>query len=142
MAAVGSPVRDALLLYDGVCGFCNRTVQLVLRHDHARLIRFAPLQGDTARTLLHAHPELIGTDSLVLVERDAAGERISVRSDGALRLAACLGWPWRALGILTLVPRPLRDWGYDRFATVRYRLFGRFDACPLPAPEVRARFLP
>ena len=130
-----------VLLYDGLCGFCDRTVRFVLRHDHARVLKFAPLQGEFARDVLQRHPALQGIDSLVLVERDAQGERASVRSEGALRLAGYFGWPWRALGVFRVVPRVLRDWCYDRFARIRYRVFGTFDACPLPAPEVRARFL-
>ena len=130
-----------VLLYDGLCGFCDRTVQFALKHDKPRLLRFAPLQGQYARDVLARHPGLHGIDSLVLVERDAQGERVSVRSEGALRLAGYLSWPWRALGAFRLVPRVLRDWGYDRFAKIRYRAFRKFDACPLPPAEVRARFL-
>lgn len=138
---VDSPVRDVVLLYDGLCGFCDRTVQFALKHDRARVLHFAALQGQYARDVLARHPGLQGIDSLVLVERDAQGERVSVRSEGALRLAGYLDWPWRAAGIFKLVPRVVSDWCYDAFARIRYRVFGKFDACPLPSPETRARFI-
>jgi predicted DCC family thiol-disulfide oxidoreductase YuxK len=68
-------------------------------------------------------------------------ERVRVRSDAVLALARYLGGAWRALTIFRLVPRPLRDLAYDVFARHRYRVFGRYSACPIPPPEVRARFL-
>ena len=132
-----------VLFYDGLCGFCDRTVQFVLERDAGGSMRFAPLQGIFASEILLQHPELRGTDSLVLVERrGASGEtRITTRSDAILKVAAYLGGPWRAVRLLRLLPRPLRDWGYDRFAASRYRLFGRLDSCRIPAPEARARFI-
>ena len=142
--AASTPTEPPVLLYDGLCGFCDHSVQFVLARDrHARL-RFAPLQGEFARGVLARHPELAGVDSLVLVERDAATgeERAFVRTDGALRVAHHLGGAWRLTALLRGVPRGLRDLAYDAFARVRYRVFGRHDACRLPAPEQRARFLP
>ncbi|MBF5043433.1 DUF393 domain-containing protein [Aggregicoccus sp. 17bor-14] len=139
-----SPDSDTpVLLYDGLCGFCDRAVQFVLARDrHARL-RFAPLQGEFARGVLERHPQLRQVDSLILVEPGAAAgeERVHVRSSGALRVAHYLGGAWRAAALLRVVPRPLRDLAYDAFARLRYRVFGRHDTCPIPAPEHRARFL-
>lgn len=137
-----SQSRDLVLLYDGLCGFCNGTVQFILARDHGGSMRFAPLQGDFARETFARHPDLRGIDSLVLVERGAtpADERVLVRSEAVLGIADYLGGAWRAARALRLVPRALRDWGYDLFARFRYRLFGRYDACPVPSPEVRARF--
>lgn len=132
-----------LLLYDGVCGFCDGTVQFVLRRDPGGPMRFATLQGTAARTVFARHQGLEGVDSLILVERAPSGaETVSVRSEAILRLCAYLGGVWRLTSLLRIVPRPLRDWGYDVFARYRYRVFGRYDACPVPSAEVRARFLP
>ena len=132
-----------VLLYDGLCGFCDGTVQFILKHDRRGTLRFATLQGEYARGVIARHPELHGVDSLVFVEPadDSAGERISVRSAGALRLARYLGGPWHIARAVAIVPRFLRDWGYDRFARVRYRVFGRYDSCPIPSPAQRARFI-
>lgn len=132
-----------VLLYDGVCGFCDRTVRTVLRLDRAARIRFAPLQGGFASSVLKRHPSLDGVDSLVLVEPsdDAAIERVHVRTEAVLRVAYHLGGVWRTLALLRLVPRPLRDALYDAVARRRYQMFGRFETCPFPDPEVRSRFL-
>jgi len=132
-----------VLLYDGLCGFCDATVRFLLKHDRRGTLHFATLQGDFARALIARHPELKGVDSLVLVERDPAtgAETVHVRSAGALRVARYLGGAWHLARALAIVPRVLRDWAYDAFARVRYRVFGRYDACPLPSPEQRARFI-
>jgi len=131
------------LLYDGLCGFCDRTVRLLLRVDPRGAFRFAPLGGTFASDVLSRHPHLANVDSIVLVEPDSecGRERVWVRSAALLHTASDLGGAWRLLTILWLIPRPLRDWGYDVFARRRYRLFGRFAACPVPPPEVRTRFL-
>ena len=131
-----------VLLYDGLCGFCDGTVQFILQHDRRGALRFATLQGDFARGVIERHPELAGVDSLVLVERAASGEeRIYVRSEGALQVAKYLGGAWTLARGLRIVPRFLRDLVYDGFARVRYRVFGRYDACPIPSAEQRARFI-
>lgn len=132
-----------VLLYDGLCGFCDWTVQFVLRRDRRGSMRFATLQGGFAREVIARHPELAGVDSLILVERDPATgqERVSARSTGALRVAKYLGGAWHLTQAFYLVPRFLRDWAYDVFARHRYRVFGRYDTCPLPSPEDRERFL-
>jgi predicted DCC family thiol-disulfide oxidoreductase YuxK len=128
-------------LYDGLCGFCNGTVRYVLAHDRHGSMRFAPLQGEFAAGVFSRHPELHDLDSLVLVENASGVERVWVQSDALLRIAAYLGGGFRVVRLLRIVPRFLRDAGYALFARFRYRWFGRYDACPLPPPDVRARFL-
>jgi predicted DCC family thiol-disulfide oxidoreductase YuxK len=132
-----------VLLYDGLCGFCDGTVQFILRHDRKGMLRFATLQGDYAREVFARHPEIAGVDSLVLVEPDpvTGAERVHVRSSGALAVARYLGGPWHLARATAIVPRFLRDLAYDRFARIRYRVFGRYDSCPIPTPEQRARFI-
>ena len=132
-----------MLLYDGLCGFCDGTVQFILRHDRRKTLRFATLQGEYAREIFARHPEIAGVDSLVLVERDpsSGSERVFVRSAGALRVAKYLGGVWHLARVIAIVPRFIRDFGYDAFARVRYRVFGQYDSCPIPTPEQRARFI-
>jgi predicted DCC family thiol-disulfide oxidoreductase YuxK len=132
-----------VLLYDGVCGFCDATVQFIIERDRRAEMLFAPLQGPFAADVLGRHPELRGVDSLILVQRNSAGtEVVSARSEAVVRIGEYLGRGWGLARVLRIVPRFLRDAGYDLFARFRYRLFGRMDSCPIPAPEVRARFLP
>ena len=131
-----------VLLYDGVCGFCNSAVQTILRLDRHGTLQFAALDSDVARGVIARHPYLADVDSVVFVEQlGQPGERVAIRSAAALRVADYLGGPWRGLLVAGLIPKPARDWLYDGFARVRYRVFGTHDTCPIPAPEVRERFL-
>jgi predicted DCC family thiol-disulfide oxidoreductase YuxK len=130
-----------VLLYDGVCGFCNKTVQMILDRDRRGTLRFAALQSDYGRAVVRRHGELEGVDSVVFVEGAAGGERVFVRSEAALKVAAYLGGLWKVFLCAYVVPRPLRDYLYDLFARNRYRVFGKYDQCMLPPAEARARFL-
>lgn len=127
---------DRIVYFDGVCGLCNGFVDFVMARDHGRVHRFATLQGETAK-------EKLGQDqgdlrTVVLVE----GPVHYHKSDAALRIIAALGGAWSAARLLLLLPRGLRDWGYDFVAANRYRWFGRKDACRMPTAGERARFLP
>jgi len=135
--SAGAPV----LLYDGVCGFCNKSVQLILDHDRRGEMRFAALQSDYGRAVIARHPELRSVDSVVFVEQGPGGERTYMRSEAALKVAAYLGGFWRVFLAAKILPRVVRDYLYDLFARHRYRVFGKYDSCMLPPPEVRSRFL-
>ena len=137
------PTPRRLVLYDGVCVFCHRAVRRLLEIDREQRLRFAPLQGETAAALRRRHPEIPqGIDTLVYVECDGDTERVSLRSEAAFRLAAQLDSGWRRLTWLRPLPRALTDLAYRLFARLRYRIFGKLDACPLPSAEERSRFLP
>jgi predicted DCC family thiol-disulfide oxidoreductase YuxK len=131
-----------VLLYDGVCGICNWAVQFILRVDRRGTLRFAALDSTLATDVVARHPSLNDVDSLVYVEDPGQPtERVFVRSAAALRVLDYLGWPWTLLRATRVIPGPLRDRMYDGFAAIRYRAFGKHDTCPIPAPEVRQRFL-
>ena len=146
------PTHDAprtthLLLYDGTCGFCASSVQWVLRRDRRRTLRFAALQGETARPILARHPELASVDSVVWVEGSPealeARESVRVRSDAAVAVGMYLGGGWSvAAQLAALIPIAVRDWGYDLIARHRHKLTRNGPECLLPTPEERARFLP
>lgn len=139
-AAAPPALPEHLVLYDGLCGFCDVSVQWLLRHDPAGRLRFAPLQGETAAGILARHPELpSGLDSMVYVE---GGERVSWYSGAAFGILRVLPGAWRALSVFSVLPRWLTDLAYRLFARFRYRVWGRLDACRIPTPADRARFLP
>ena len=133
-----------ILLYDGTCGLCARSVQFVLRHERrAKTLRFASLQGAYGIDVRRRHPELEGVDSVIWYESAESGraERVLVRSDAALETLGYLGGGWRVLAMLGwAVPRALRDTVYDLVARHRHKLAGG-DVCVLPTPEERVRFL-
>ena len=135
--------NQPLLLYDGTCGFCQATVQFVLRHDRKRSLRFARLEGEHGRAVIETHPELEGIDSIVWVEENAntGASRVLTRSGAALRIVRYLGGAWLLLLVFREFPRPWRDRLYDFVARHRHRLMGRAESCLVPAEEDRHRFL-
>jgi predicted DCC family thiol-disulfide oxidoreductase YuxK len=128
-----------VVLYDGVCGLCARSVKWVLRHERDHAIQFAPLQGPTAAALRARHPR-IPTELDTIVYVDAG--RVYLRSKAFLQLAAHLRAPWRWAHAMRWFPGFVLDLGYRVVARVRYRIWGTVDACELPSPAHRARFLP
>lgn len=133
----------ALLLYDGVCALCNGVVAFLMKRDRGDRFRFAPLESDLGREVLarfgiHSFPEGV----VLLTDALTPKEQLYHRSDAFGAALERLSAPWRAMGrALRLVPRPLREWGYRMVARYRYRIFGRYDACPMPPPEQRTRLL-
>ena len=132
-----------IILYDGVCGLCNRLNQFVLQRDPAGMFRFAALQSGFAREALARHgkdPRELDT-FYVLADHAAPTERLLTKSAAALHILRRVGGVWRLGALLRLVPARLRDRGYDLVARHRYGLFGKYDACPLPRAEHTQRFI-
>ncbi len=132
-----------VILFDGVCGLCDRLVSFVIDHDTSRSFRFAALQSAFATEALarhRRHPRDLNT-LFVLCDFGTPRERVLLKSDGALLVLRELGGVWRAMALWSWVPRPIRDAVYDLVAVTRYRLFGRRDACRVPTVEERELFL-
>lgn len=132
-----------VVLYDGLCGFCDVSVQWILRHDAKGQFRFAALGGETATAIHARHPEIPrDLDSILLVEDDDGAERVTWHSRAVFGIARRLGGAWRVLAWFGVLPAFLTDLGYRAFARIRYRVWGRRDSCRIPRPEERSRFLP
>ena len=131
-------MMHAVILFDGVCNFCNGAVNFVIARDPSGYFKFAALQSEAGEELSDKYGiDKVETDSVVLIEDDQA----YLHSSAALRIVRKLPGAWPALYGFIIVPRPIRDWAYKLFAKNRYRLFGRQEQCMIPTPEVRARFL-
>lgn len=133
-----------IVLYDGVCALCNGFVRFVLARDRAGVFRFASLQSDLARTTLVRHgrtPDELST-LVVVLDHQRPTERLLDRSTAALFVLKHLPGAWRPFArVMTVIPSPVRNVVYNAVARIRYRTFGKYDACPLPAPEHHTRFL-
>jgi len=132
-----------LVLYDGVCGLCNRVIRFILKHDQERLFLFASIQSSLGQQLLRKNEikaEPLDTFYLITNYR-TEDTRLLTKSSAALVMARFLGWPWNLALILKPIPGRLLDLIYDLVARNRYRMFGRYEECPLPRPEHRERFL-
>jgi predicted DCC family thiol-disulfide oxidoreductase YuxK len=130
---------NTLVLYDGVCALCNGLVRFLLRHDANDEFRFAALQSDFARDLLAKHAT--NADDLNTVCVIPPSGALVTKSSAAIYVLSRLGWPWNLLTMLRILPQFLRDFLYDLVARSRYRIFGKYEACALPAPEDRHKFL-
>ena len=132
-----SPGNNAIILFDGTCAFCERSVRLIAARDHG-YFRFGASQNPEGRALL----ERLGTTreaakSIILIE----GDRLYLRSDAVLRIARQLSAPWKYASVLLWVPRPIRDALYRVVAAVRLRIAGTSNACEIPPPEIRERLI-
>jgi predicted DCC family thiol-disulfide oxidoreductase YuxK len=135
-------MEHPVLLYDGVCGLCNRTVQFVLRHDREKKFRFAPLQSAFAAGVLGKKGVSASDLNSFYIVVFRGEDVLLERSDAAIFLMNELPGIWPTVArVLRLFPRAIRDWGYRVIARSRYRLFGKYETCPVPSEAERERFI-
>lgn len=132
-----------LILYDGVCGLCNRLNQFILKRDAADRFLFAPLQGALAREVLGHHGRDADDLSTVYVIADygARTERALSKGRAIVHVLRSLGGVWKVAWVLEAVPTAVVDAMYAFVARRRYRWFGRYETCALAPPKHRAKFL-
>ncbi|MDQ2974345.1 MAG: DCC1-like thiol-disulfide oxidoreductase family protein [Acidobacteriota bacterium] len=134
---------NPIVLYDGVCGLCNRLTQFTLKHDTHDRFLFASLQSDLAARLLKRH----GADAndldtvYVAIDYEQPGERLLARSDAIIYIGTQLGGIWSLAKAGRLLPKVIRDALYKIVARNRYRVFGKYESCLLPEPKNRKKFL-
>lgn len=129
---------SAIILFDGVCNFCNGSVNFIIERDPAAYFKFAPLQSEIGQKLLAENGiDKTVTDSVVLIEDGKA----YVRTTAALRIARKLKGYWSWFYGFSIVPSFIRDVFYKLFAKYRYKMFGKQEACMMPTPKIRERFL-
>jgi predicted DCC family thiol-disulfide oxidoreductase YuxK len=126
-----------IVLFDGVCNFCNASVNFIIDRDPDAKFKFASLQSSLGKKLRSRHAISDALDALVLIEDGTA----YTASTAALRIARQLTQPWPLAYSLIAIPRPMRDWAYRQFSSRRYRLFGRSESCRVPTPDLRSRYL-
>jgi predicted DCC family thiol-disulfide oxidoreductase YuxK len=127
-----------LIVFDGVCVFCSSFARFVLSHDKRGRFCFTMAQSNLGQAL-YRHYRLNPSDfetNLVIIDG-----RLYEKLAAFTRVMAELDWPWRALACLDALPRPVANWLYDRIARNRYRIFGRYDTCMAPSPELRTRLI-
>lgn len=132
-----------LVLYDGVCGLCNRLNQFILRRDLRDRFRFAALQSALGTEALRRHGrDARDLDTVYFIaDYGGPGERLHTKARAVLLVLRTLGGVWRAARLLELLPSWLLEASYDFVASRRYQLFGRSESCFAPPPEYRSKFL-
>ncbi|HEY5536911.1 MAG TPA: thiol-disulfide oxidoreductase DCC family protein [Ignavibacteria bacterium] len=128
----------SLILFDGVCNFCNSSVNFIIRRDKKNIFRFASLQSETGQKCLSEY-NFYNTefDTIILIEK---GE-LYTRSAAALRIAKSISGIWKLFYIFIIVPRPIRNYLYDLLSRNRYKWFGKKDACRIPSESEKKKFI-
>ena len=129
--------KEAVILFDGVCNYCNRMVNFAMRNDPKGHLRFAAIQSAAGQQLLKRRQAPTDVNSVVLIE----GERIFYYSTAAIRIARYLRWPAKLLYALIVVPRFIREPIYKWISRNRYRWFGKKESCRIPTEKEKSRFL-
>ncbi len=129
--------QHPVVFFDGVCGLCNGFVDRLIRWDRNKVLRYATLQGATARTQL---PQELTTNLSTIVYYD--GQRSWTKSGAALRALMRIGGLWKLMAVFLVVPAVIRNVVYDMIARNRYQWFGKHETCRIPSPTERALFLP
>jgi predicted DCC family thiol-disulfide oxidoreductase YuxK len=132
-----------LVLYDGICGLCNRLNQFVLQRDSREAFDFASIQSGAGREILTRFGRNADELTTFYVVADYCGGApvLFSKARAALFVMKTLGPPWSWLGVFGVLPNAVLDWGYDTVAGNRYRLFGRYESCLMPAAKYKHRFI-
>lgn len=127
-----------IILFDGVCNFCNRTINIILKYDKQAYFQFAASQSNAAMGVMQELGlEENAIASVILIEQ----EKVYTKTDAVIQIANRLsGWP-KLFRVLKFIPKPIRDFAYDLIAKNRYALFGKKDNCMIPDASIRHRFL-
>lgn len=129
---------ERIILFDGLCNLCNRSVQFIIKHDKLDIFKFTSLQSESGRLLLGKYNiKSKGIDSIVFI-RD---NRYYLKSTAVLYILKDLRGGWKFLFGFVVIPTILRDLFYDLIAKMRYKLFGKRDSCMMPDEKVKGRFL-
>ena len=130
--------ENPIVLFDGVCNYCNAMVNFAIRNDKKAILKFAPLQSLAGKHLKEEYKIAPDIDSVILIDQD----KVYTYSDAAIRIAKYLRWPAKAFYGFILIPKFIRQPFYKWIAGNRYKWFGKKEECMVPTPDVKARFLP
>lgn len=129
---------ERIILFDGVCNFCDASVQWLIKKDTKQLFRFASLQSDVGKQLLQTHHlDVADVDSIVYIISGKA----YIKSTAIIYILKDLGRGWKLFLLTFIIPKRIRDFLYDQFAKRRYLLFGKMEECRLPDADFKSRFL-
>ncbi len=128
----------SVIIFDGVCNFCNSSVNFIMKRDSGEKFLFTANQNEAGQKILKEHKvDVLNISTFFLLE----DSKIYSKSTAALMVAKQLTFPWNLLYGFIIIPAFLRDIIYDFIAKNRYNWFGKKESCRMPSPEERARFL-
>lgn len=131
--------KKQLILFDGVCNLCNSWVQYIIKHDKNDLFQFTPIQSEIGQELTKKYNiDTLKTDSIILYSEK---QGIHYKSTAALLIARQLGFPINIMIVFLIVPPFIRDWVYNYIAKNRYAWYGKREACMVPSPDIKKKFI-
>ena len=131
-------LNKQIILFDGVCNFCNASINFIIDHDPEKRFKFAPLQSEIGQDILRKfNKNTEDFDSVILLKNNTLYQK----SDAALEITKHLSGFWKYLAVFNIFPTSFLNFFYDIVAKNRYRIFGKTDSCRIPTPELRERFL-
>ena len=129
---------DKVILFDGVCKLCSAWARFLIKYDKKKVFKLATVQSPEGQAILEFYGLPTDTfQTMAFID----GETLYTQSSAFLKVMRLLPFPWPLFSVFTLLPNKVRDWLYDRIALNRYALFGKYDACLIPAADHEARFL-
>ncbi|RJP59068.1 MAG: thiol-disulfide oxidoreductase DCC family protein [Ignavibacteriales bacterium] len=128
---------EQIILFDGVCNFCNGSVNFLIKRDPNGIFKFAPLQSEIGQQLITKNNITGEIDSIILVKENI----VYIKSDALIEIIKELKWYWKMLIIVKILPKKFRDLLYDLIANNRYKWFGKMDSCMIPDENVKSRFI-
>jgi predicted DCC family thiol-disulfide oxidoreductase YuxK len=133
------PRDKKIILFDGVCNLCDATVQFLIKRDKKDIFRFVALQSQLGQEIVkYIGIDTSKTDSIILYE---PGKAYYYKARAALEIASEIGGFYSLLSVFKILPNSLNNSVYDYVARNRYKWYGKKDACMLPTPEMKAKFL-
>lgn len=133
------PKHKKLIIFDGVCNLCQTSVQYVIKHDKKNVFMFTALQSEVGKQIIKKFKiDTIKMDSIILFSPDNG---IHYKSTAALKIASLLGFPTNMLTVFLVIPAFIRNWVYDYIAKNRYKWYGKKNACMIPTPDLKNKFL-
>lgn len=136
---ISFPENKKLILFDGICNLCNTSVQYIVKHDKKKRFLFAALQSKTGKSIIEDFK--IDTNKIDSILLYSPQHGVDYKSTAALKIAYQLGFPNNILSVFFIVPPFIRNLVYDYIAKNRYTWYGKKEACMIPTPELKSRFL-
>ncbi|WP_440066834.1 thiol-disulfide oxidoreductase DCC family protein [Tenacibaculum discolor] len=133
------PSNKKVILFDGVCNFCNNSVLKVIKYDTKNMFLFTSLQSDIGKEITqYLGIDTSKVDSIILYEPNVAYD---IKSSAALKIMNGFGGIWKLTQVFWILPEGLRNIVYDYIAKNRYKWFGKKEACMIPSKEIQEKFL-
>ena len=128
----------SIIIFDGVCNFCNGAINFIIKYDAEKKFTFTPMQTELAKSLMEKHEITnVGVDTFLLIKNNEC----YIWTNAAFEISKDLSGYWHLSNILKIIPRPVRDFFYRMFARNRYKLFGKQNVCMSPTADIEDRFV-